>query len=163
MFSLLALNKKFSLQPEFGFALYNQKQPYCDNAKLDALGSVSYTDKLYESTISLSALLNYNFKSYSFSIGPQFDIITAAKINSVETLNGFGYTNRINEETNFKKDKKIKSGVFLLRFGMSKHNISKRFGAGIFYLQALSDFTRYYDIRKIGKINGIAVEFNFSF
>ena len=111
----------------------------------------------------MSALLNYNIKSCSFSAGPQFDIVSAAKINSVTRLNGYGYTNRINDETNFKKDGKTKNGVFLWKFGVSKHNISKKFGAGIFYLHALSDFTTYYHIRKIGKINGLLLQFDFSF
>lgn len=160
---LVNINSKLSCNPALGITVYNQKQIYCDNAKLNTLESVSYSDKLSESAISLSLLINYNVKSYSFSAGPQFDIVSAAKINSVTRLNGYGYTNRINDEINFKKNGKTENGVFLLKFGVSKHKISKKFGAGIFYIHSLSDFTRYYNIRKIGKINGLLLQFNFSF
>jgi hypothetical protein len=62
------------------------------------------------------------------------------------------------EQIDFKKDKKDNGEVFSGLLGLSKLHIYKNFGAGLYYTIGFSDYTQYYQIRKIAKVNGFVLQ-----
>ena len=163
VFVSMPVGKKFSLQPEIGFELLNQKQFYSDSYLIDSSHSSNFTDHLSESEIFLKVFLKYKVKFYYISAGSQIGIITSAKTKSVYKVNadnGILYYNNI---VNFKQIKQVNSPAFTLLFGLSKDDLYKNWGVGIYYRLGLSNYTSYNNLRQIGKINGLLLQANLNF
>ena len=161
VFISMPISSHFYLQPELGFSLCKQKQIYGDDYPLNVLGSVSNTDKLVESAISIGGILKYRTKFFSVSVGPQMGLITAANINSLSRSNGYNNTLYLNSETDFKKDGKTYDPLFSLLFGVCNDNIYRNLGVGFYYNLGLSNYTSYYQIQQIGKVSGFSIQISY--
>jgi hypothetical protein len=152
------LGKSVSLRPELGFSLLNQKQLYSNSKIIDQELSSNFRDKLTESQVALTTLLSIATKYFSIELGPSAGLIMSAKINSISKTIAYNGVKTDKEQTDFKKDKKANEAVFSGLLGISKLNIYKNFGAGLYYNIGFSDYTQYYQIRKIAKVNGLVLQ-----
>jgi hypothetical protein len=59
--------------------------------------------------------------------------------------------------TDFKGDNMASGAVFSILAGVSKREIYKKFGAGLYYSLGLSDYTQYYQLRQITRVNGFVL------
>jgi hypothetical protein len=152
------LGKSVSLRPELAFSLLNQKQLYSDSKIIDEELSSNFRDKQTESQIALTTLLSIATKYFSIDFGPSAALIMSAKINSVSKTIAYNGVMTQKEQIDFKKDKKDNGEVFSGLLGLSKLHIYKNFGAGFYYTIGFSDYTQYYQIRKIAKVNGFVLQ-----
>ena len=152
------LGKSVSFRPELGFRLLNQKQLYSDSKIIDQELSSNFRDKLTESQFALATLLSIETKYFSIDFGPSAGLVTTAKTNSVSKTIAYNGVMIDKEQTDFKKDKKANEAVFSALLGISKINIYKNFGAGLYYNIGFSDYTQYYQMRKIAKVNGLVLQ-----
>ena len=156
------IGAQFYFQPELGYSLYRQKQLYSDDSPLNTVGSVSTTDKLLESAVTVDALMKYKSRYFSISGGLQMGLVTAAEIKSRERINGSVRTDYIDAETDFKKNGETHSPVFSAFFGLGKENILQNWGVGVYYSLGLSNYTANYQIRQITKVHGFLVQFSYT-
>lgn len=154
------LGKSVSFRPEIGFMLLNQKQFYSNSKIIDEELSSNFRDKLTESQFTLATLLSIDTKYFSIDFGPSAAVVTSAKINSVSKTIAYNGVMIDKEHTDFKKDKKANGTVFSGLLGISNINIYKNFGAGLYYNIGFSDYTQYYQMRKIAKVNGFVFQIN---
>lgn len=152
------LGKSVSFRPELGFKLLNQKQMYSNSKIIDEELSSNFRDKLTESQLTLATLLSIETKYFSIDFGPSAGLITSAKINSVSKTVAYNGVMIDKEQTDFKKDKKANDVVFSGLLGISKINIYQNFGAGLYYNIGFPDYTQYYRMRKIAKVNGLMLQ-----
>jgi hypothetical protein len=138
--------------------LSNQKQLYSDSKNVDAELSSTFRDKLQESQIALATFLSIKTKYFSVDFGPSAGFVTSAKINSVLKTIAYNGVMYDKEETDFKKDKKASGAVFSGLLGISKLNLYKKLGIGLYYNVGFSDYTQYYQMRKIAKVNGFFLQ-----
>lgn len=154
----MPLGKGVFFRPELGFMLLNQKQLYSNSKIIDQELSSNFRDKLTESQFTLATLLSIETKYFSIDFGPSAALVTSAKINSVSKTIAYNGVRSDNEQTDFKKDKKANKAVFSGLLGISKINIYRTFGAGLYYNIGFSDYTQYYQMRKIAKVNGLVLQ-----
>jgi len=162
-FVLIPFSANFSFQTELGFGMYKQKQVYGDLPGLLSPGSTNNYDELSESAITLGGIFQYKTKYFFISAGPQLALITSTNVNTdTKTVSYDATTDQYSGE-NFKQDGKLHNPSFSFLFGISKDDIYKNLGVGIYYQLGLTNFTEYYNNREVAKVNGFLLKISYTF
>jgi hypothetical protein len=154
-FLILPMGQTTYFRPELGFTLLNQRQIYDNYPQPNTELSTTYTEKLTETQISVSALLGIRLKPFSIELGPQLGLVTGAVDHSSSltlAYNGPVYGNAM---LDFKKLKMANTAVCSVLLGVTRQDIYKRFGAGLYYSFGVADYTKFYYSRQITKVNGL--------
>jgi hypothetical protein len=154
-FLILPMGQTTYFRPELGFTLLNQRQIYDNYPQPNTELSTTYTEKLTETQISVSALLGIRLKPFSIELGPQLGLVTGAVDHSSSltlAYNGPFYGNAM---LDFKKLKMANTAVCSILLGVTRQDIYKRFGAGLYYSFGVADYTKFYYSRQITRVNGL--------
>jgi hypothetical protein len=157
---MLPMGQKTYFRPELGFTLLNQRQIYDNYPQPHTELSTTYTEKLTETQISVSALLGIRLKPFSIELGPQLGFVTGAVDHTSSVTLAYNGPFYGTGMLDFKKLKMANNFVCSALLGVSKQDIYKRFGAGLYYSFGLADYTKFYDSRQITKVNGLLLTLN---
>ncbi|MBN8858593.1 MAG: outer membrane beta-barrel protein [Sphingobacteriales bacterium] len=109
-----------SMQPEVGFALYNQKQVYKSSLNEFADGAASQRDKIEMSSITVADIFRYNTKIITIATGPRVDFLLNAKIHNRFRINSTPGSAGSEENIDFKKEKMMNTAMFSWVVGVER-------------------------------------------
>lgn len=153
---LFSSESKVSMQPEVGFALYNQKQVYKSSLDESADNAGSQNDKIKMNSITIGDMFKYNTKVLTIATGPQVDFLLSARIHNRFRVNSNAGNVGSENDIDFKKEKQMNSALFSWVFGVER-KIVQNWSAYLNYQLVLTDATKYYINWQIGKTQGFNV------
>jgi hypothetical protein len=151
---LFSSESKVSMQPEIGFALYNQKQVYKSSLNESADNAGSQNDKIKMNSITVGDVFKYNTKVLTIATGPQVDFLLSARIHNRFRVNSNAGNVGSESDIDFKKEKQMNAAMFSWMFGVER-KIVKNWSAYLNYQFILTDATKYYINWQIGKTQGL--------
>ncbi len=151
-----------SMQPEVGFALYNQKQVYKSSLNESADGAASQNDNIKVSSITIADIFRYNTKFITIATGPRVDFLLNAKIHNRFRINSTPGNVGSENNIDFKKEKEMNAAMFSWIVGVERV-IVKNWSVYLNYQYTFTDATKYYINWQIGKSQGLHLGVSYKF
>jgi hypothetical protein len=152
-----------SMQPEVGFALYNQKQVYKSSPDESTIGAMSERDKIEMNSFTVADIFRYDTKIITIATGPQVDFLLNAKIhNRFRVKSATGEYVGAEANLDFKKKKMMNTAMFSWIVGVERV-IVKNWSVYLNYQYTFTDATKYYINWQIGKSQGLHLGVSYKF